>query len=94
MRKDAWQFVQKCNKCQILTVWGVDLTGPLPTAPGGVKFYIVTVDYFTKWIEAEPLAAISVKDLQRFVWKNIICRFGIPRVIVADNGSQFTNKGF
>ncbi len=57
-------------------------------------FCIVAVDYFTKWIKAEPLASISVKDTQKFVWKNIICRFGIPRVIVADNGTQFTDKGF
>ncbi len=113
MRKDARQFVQKCNKCQrhasikrlpseVITlanypcpfiVWGTDLIEPLLIALGGVKFYVVTVDYFTKWIEVKPVAAISAKDIQRFVSKNIICRFGVPRVIVADNGSQFTDKG-
>ncbi|WP_271039623.1 reverse transcriptase domain-containing protein [Agrobacterium sp. ST15.13.040] len=75
-------------------VWGIDLIGPLPTAPGGVKFCVVAVDYFSKWVEAEPLATISAKEVQKFVWKNIVCRFGIPRVLVADNGSQFIDKGF
>ncbi len=59
-----------------------------------VKFCVVAIDYFTKWIEAEPLIVISGKDIQRFIWKSIICGFGILRVIVADNDSQFTNKGF
>ncbi len=75
-------------------VWGIDLIGPLPTAPGGVKFCVVAVDYFSKWVEAEPLTTISAKEVQKFVWKNIVCRFGIPRVLVADNGSQFIDKGF
>uniref|UniRef100_UPI00200D0C82 integrase catalytic domain-containing protein n=1 Tax=Escherichia coli TaxID=562 RepID=UPI00200D0C82 len=61
---------------------------------GGVKFCVVAVDYFSKWVEAEPLATISAKEVQKFVWKNIVCRFGIPRVLVADNGSQFIDKGF
>ncbi|XP_056698534.1 uncharacterized protein [Spinacia oleracea] len=39
--------------------WGMDILGPFPVASGQRKFLIVAVDYFTKWIEAEPLAKIS-----------------------------------
>ena len=39
--------------------WGIDIVGPFPEAPGKVKFLIVAVDYFTKWVEAEPVATIS-----------------------------------
>ncbi|RDX92239.1 hypothetical protein CR513_25656, partial [Mucuna pruriens] len=39
--------------------WGVDTLGPFPTAPGQIKYLIVVVDYFTKWVEAEPIATIS-----------------------------------
>ncbi|RDX92246.1 hypothetical protein CR513_25654, partial [Mucuna pruriens] len=39
--------------------WGVDTVGPFPTAPGQIKYLIVVVDYFTKWVEAEPIATIS-----------------------------------
>ncbi|KAL0286417.1 UNVERIFIED_CONTAM: hypothetical protein Scaly_2793500 [Sesamum calycinum] len=42
--------------------WGIDLVGPLPQATGQRKFLIVAVDYFTKWVEAEPLAKISEKE--------------------------------
>ena len=46
----------------------------------------MATDYFTKWVEAEPLAKIRDIDVKNFIWKNIITRFGIPRVIKADNG--------
>ncbi|GJW94207.1 reverse transcriptase domain-containing protein [Tanacetum coccineum] len=29
-------------------VWGIDIVGPFPKAPGRVKFLIVAIDYFTK----------------------------------------------
>ncbi|RDX66492.1 Tf2-11, partial [Mucuna pruriens] len=73
--------------------WGVDILGPFPPAPGQVKFYIVVVDYFTKWIEAEPVVSITTERIKRFYWKKIICRFCIPAVIVSDNGTQFASKG-
>lgn len=72
----------------------MDILGPLPTAKGQRKFLLVAIDYFTKWVEAEPLASITTAKVQGFVWKNIICRFGIPRVIVTDNGRQFDNHNF
>jgi transposase InsO family protein len=59
-----------------------------------MKFLVVGIDYFTKWVEAEPLATITEKNVRGFVWKTIICRFGIPRVFVFDNGRQFNNSPF
>ncbi|GJW21912.1 reverse transcriptase domain-containing protein [Tanacetum coccineum] len=52
--------------------WGMDVLGPLPEAPGKVKFLIVVVDYFTKWIEAKPLAKTTGKEVKKFTWDNII----------------------
>uniref|UniRef100_A0A2N9GIN6 Uncharacterized protein n=1 Tax=Fagus sylvatica TaxID=28930 RepID=A0A2N9GIN6_FAGSY len=74
--------------------WGLDIVGPLPRAPGNRRWLIVATDYFTKWVEAEPLVHITDADSKRFIWKNIITRFGIPRVLVSDNGSQFTSGPF
>ncbi|XP_073136939.1 uncharacterized protein [Henckelia pumila] len=70
--------------------WGMDLVGIFPPATGQIKFMIVAVDFFTKWVEAEPLAKISERDVINFLWKNIICRFGIPQTLVSDNGTQFS----
>ncbi|XP_012834007.1 PREDICTED: uncharacterized protein LOC105954870 [Erythranthe guttata] len=69
--------------------WGMDLVGPFPPATGGRKYLIVAVDYFTKWLEAESLARIREEEVIQFLWKNIVCRLGIPSSIISDNGTQF-----
>lgn len=69
--------------------WGIDIIGPMPRAAGNFRFLIVAIDYCTKWIEAEPLIHIRESDTERFVWKNIITRFGARRALVTDNGKQF-----
>nr|XP_025647386.1 uncharacterized protein LOC112742363 [Arachis hypogaea] len=74
--------------------WGIDIIGPFPTAAGQVKFLVVAIDYFFKWIEAQPLAKITSQQMLSFVWKYIICRFGIPRHIIRDNGRQFADQKF
>lgn len=73
-------------------MWGIDLIGELPKGKGGVKYAVVAVDYFTKWAEAEPLASITAKKLVDFVYRSIICRFGIPYKLISDNGKQFDSK--
>ena len=72
--------------------WGIDILGPLPLSRGQCKFVVVAIDYFTKWAEAEPLAKITDVKVKDFIWKNLVCRFGIPYAIVSDNGRQFDNK--
>ncbi|KAK4384681.1 hypothetical protein Sango_3036500 [Sesamum angolense] len=72
--------------------WGMNLVGPFLQATGQRKFLIVAVKYFTKLIEAEPLAKIIEKEVIKFLWKNIVCRFDIPRALVSDNGTQFSRK--
>ena len=74
--------------------WGLDIIGPFPTAIRRLKFLVVGIDYFTKWVEAEALATIMKKNVRSFVWKNIIYRYGIHRVLVSDNGKQFDNDTF
>ncbi|RWW19930.1 hypothetical protein BHE74_00006073 [Ensete ventricosum] len=80
----TWSFAQ----------WGIDLLGSFPSASRQHRFLIVGVNYFTKWVEAEPLASITEKQVEGFVWRSIIIRFDISRVIVTDNGTQFNNLKF
>jgi len=72
--------------------WGIDILGPFPLAIRQMKYLIVTIEYFTKWIEAEPVAQITAHKVQHFVWKNIVCRFGVPRRLVSENGTQFASQ--
>ena len=61
---------------------------------GNRRFVVVAADYFTKWAEAEALANIQDVDVKKFVWKNLITRFGVPNSLVSDNGLQFDSKAF
>lgn len=79
-----WPFAQ----------WGLDIMGPFPTALRQLKFLVVGIDYFTKWVEAKALATITEKNMWSFVWKCIVCSFSIPRVLVLDNEKQFDNNSF
>ena len=74
-----WPFAQ----------WGLDIVGLLPQGKRQIKFLLVAIDYFTKWAEAEALSTITEAKVQNFVWKNIICQFGIPRTIILDNRRPF-----
>ncbi|XP_056691847.1 uncharacterized protein [Spinacia oleracea] len=69
-------MTRKCEKCQKF-------------APK--KWLIVGVDYFSKWIEAEAISAITEAQVRKFIWQNIITRFGIPRLMVFDDRKQFDN---
>ncbi|KAL2231037.1 UNVERIFIED_CONTAM: Pol polyprotein [Sesamum indicum] len=73
-------------------LWGIDIVGPFPPTQAQKKFIIVAVEYFSKWVKAKAVAKISEKEVINFIWKNIICRFGIPRVLISDNGTQFQGR--
>ena len=62
--------------------------------PVGPRYLLVGTDYFTKWVKVEPLANIRDVDAKRFVWRNIVTRFGVPRTLISDNGLQFDSKAF
>ena len=59
-----------------------------------LKFMVVDIDYFAKWVEVEALATITKKNMRSFVQRNIIYRYDIPRVLVLNNGKQFDNDAF
>ena len=48
----------------------------------------------TKWLEAEAIATITEAQAENFVWKNIICHFGIPHAFFMDNAKQFDKPKF
>ena len=72
----------------------MDIVGPFPRVAGNKRYLLVGTDYFTKWVEVEPLVNIRDVDAKRFVWKNIVTRFGIPRTLISNNDLQFDSKAF
>ena len=68
--------------------------GPFPIAMRQLKFLIIGIDYFIKWVKAKALATIIEKNVRSFIWRNIIYKYRIPRVLVSENGKQFNNYSF
>nr|GEX67298.1 reverse transcriptase domain-containing protein [Tanacetum cinerariifolium] len=89
MHTDARKLIRECSSCQ-----RIDMAEPFPEDPGKVKFLIVAIDYFTKWIEAKPVATITGAHIKKFIWDNIVCRFGLPGEIISDNEKQFRDNPF
>ena len=65
---------------------GVRYCWPFFEGYGIRRFVIVATNYFTKWVEAEALANIHHVDVKKFVWKNIVTRFGVLEMLISDNG--------
>jgi hypothetical protein len=74
--------------------WGVDIVRPMPPGKGSKKILVMAVDYFTKWAEAEAMAVITATNVISFLWRSVVCRFGIPDAFVTDNGTQFDSQQF
>ena len=64
------------------------------TFAGGNKFIVVAIEYFTRWIEAKPLATITLGAVKKLFWQNIIYRFGVPRILTVHNGKLFDSNKF
>ena len=63
-----------------------------PRASNGHRFILVTIDYFTKWVEASSYTNVTKQVVVWFIKNNIICRYGVPSKIITDNGSNLNNK--
>ena len=53
-----------------------------------MHYAVVAVDYFTKWVEAKALTSITPAKIEEFIYKNIVCWYGVPYTIILDNGTQ------
>ena len=78
---------------ELFDVWGIDFMVPFVSSHG-MKYILVAVYYVSKWVEAIDLANNEGKSVTAFLKKNILSRFGTPRAIISDGGSQFCNKYF
>ena len=59
---------------------------------GKNKYILVCMDYVTKQVEAKALFQDTEKSMVEFIYEEIFTRFGVPREIVSDQGSQFNSK--
>ena len=74
------------------SMWDIDVIRPItPKALNGHRFIFVVIDYFIKWVEAASYANVTKAVVAQFIKKEIICRYGLPKIIISDNGLNLNN---
>jgi hypothetical protein len=71
---------------------GIDLIGGLPKTKRGNKWIITMVDPFSKYPVAVPLRNKTKSEVTRAYWEHWVTQFGPPKVIITDQGTEFTNS--
>jgi hypothetical protein len=69
----------------------IDIVGPLPQMERGNRYIIIAIDYLMKWPEARALYLADALSITPFLYKDIICRHGIPTEITTDRRIEFVN---
>ncbi len=72
--------------------WDIDIVGPLPITREENRYIMVAMDYFSRWPKVKPLKAANAETVAIFIYEEIICRFGPPRIIQSDRGTYFVNE--
>ncbi|XP_028127093.1 protein NYNRIN-like [Camellia sinensis] len=72
--------------------WAFDLVGSIAQQSKGYRWILATTEVSTKWVEAIPMRKTDGARVANFIRENIICRFGIPKVMLSDNGTPFVNR--
>ena len=74
---------------KIFSKWGLDIIGPLPSSSNGKVYIMSAVEYVSRWPEARATRIATSKEVARFVFEQVLCRFGVPLELVIDNGPEF-----
>ncbi|MCO5579087.1 hypothetical protein L7F22_032939 [Adiantum nelumboides] len=69
--------------------WGIDAIGPLPITARGKCYILTVVDYLSRWAEAKLVKQITSKDVAKFVYEDICCKFGMPLELLSNKGPGF-----
>jgi hypothetical protein len=66
--------------------WGIDFVGPIAPATrhGRKRYILVATDYAIQWAEAMACKNNDAKIIARFLYENIISRFGCPKKLISD----------
>ena len=67
-------------------IWAIDFIGPFPIPAKriGARYIITAVEYVTKWEREEQVDTYSSEKAAKFIYENIITRFGCPITPISD----------
>jgi hypothetical protein len=78
--------------CDLFYRVAMDTTGPLPETKSGNKYILVAIDHYSKWCEARAVADHGAKTAAKFLEDDLICRYGVPKFVLTDNGGEWAAK--
>lgn len=84
--------MQHVKPDDVMELLSVDFYGPLPRTKGGYAYIFVVLEVFSKFIRLYPLKKATGKAILTKLEKDYFVKFGKPKAILSDNGSQFTCK--
>ncbi|GJW50215.1 reverse transcriptase domain-containing protein [Tanacetum coccineum] len=76
--------------CENFDIWGIDCMGPF-TKLYKFEYILVTVDYVSKWAEAQALPTNDARVVITFL-KKLFCHLEMPKALISDRGTHFCNK--
>jgi len=75
--------------CDLFHRVALDTAGSLPETKSGNKYILVAIDHYSKWCKAKAVADHGAKTAAKFLEDEIICRYGVPKFVLTDNGGEW-----
>jgi hypothetical protein len=75
--------------CDLFHRVAMDTVGPLPETKSGNKYILVAIDHYFKWCETKVVVDHGAKTTARFLEDDIICRYGVPKFVLINNGGEW-----
>jgi hypothetical protein len=75
--------------CDLFHRVALDTAGPLPETKSRNKYILVAIDHYSKWCEAKAVTDHGAKITSRFLEDDIICRYGVPKFVLTNNGGEW-----
>jgi len=78
--------------CELVYRVALDTAGPLPETKTRNKYILVAIDHYSKWCEARAVVDHGAKTAVKFLEDDVICRYGVPKFVLTDNGGEWAAK--
>jgi hypothetical protein len=78
--------------CDLFYRVALNIARPLSKTKNGNRYALVAINHYSKWREARPVKDHDATTGVRFLEEEIICKFGLPRFLLTNNGGKWMAK--